>query len=341
MKRHVCGFGLMALLALAAPLGAAEGLTATVDKTRVTVGEPFAYTVTLTLPDGAQVKLPGEKAKFKGLEVRGYQPVETVGAASQRQTVLRYTLVSFEVGKAGIKDFRVPVTKADGSREEYLAPPVEVEVASVLPAEGQVEPKGYYDPVMLPGGWLGWLLWGLLGLAVLAVLIWAWLRWRRKRQKAPQESPDVIRGPDETALTALQRLEEEGLVARGEMLAYYLRLGEVLRAWLQARLEFPVMGRTTRGVMYTLRARRTADAWRNDYLNLLKRADSVKFARVLPTDAEAQDDLELAGEVIKRAQTVAITQPVEAPPASGGRPPLPPPPLPPPPPPPRRGRRRP
>jgi hypothetical protein len=337
----------MALLALAVPLGAAGGLTATVDKTRVTVGEPFAYTVTLTLPEGAQAKLPGEKAKFKGLEVRGYQPVETVGTPPQRQTVLRYTLVSFDVGKAAIKDFKVPVTQADGSRKEYLAPPVEVEVASVLPAEGQVEPKGYYDPVMLPGGWLNWLLWGLLGLLVLALLIWAWRRWRRKRQKAPQESPEVIRGPDETALAALQRLEEEGLVARGEMLAYYLRLGEVLRAWLQARLEFPVMGRTTRGVMYTLRARRTADAWRNDYLNLLKRADSVKFARVLPTDAEALADLELAGEVIKRAQTVAITQPVEPPPVPPARPQPPPrpasggPPVPPPPPPPHlRGRPR-
>lgn len=288
-------------LALTPPGWAAGKITAALGKTEVTVGEPFPYTVVLTLPAGAVAELPAEKAKFGILEVRDYQPTEAPQADGSRVITLNYTLVAFDVGTHEIGDFRVPVTDAAGNKEVYLAPPVSITVRSVLPQGGEVQPKGYYGPVMLKSVWTEWLVAGLIALALAAgALLAVWLI-RRRRGAARAEVPEVVLGPDDVALQALERLGQSGLVAQGKMLEFYLRLDEILRAWLEARFQLPAMNRTTLGLMYLLRVRRETDGWRREFLNLLKAGDAVKFAGVVPDDATAYADLARAQEVVRAA----------------------------------------
>ena len=284
---------------------AVGSINATLDKRQVTVGEPFTYTVTMIIPQGATADLPGEKATFNRLEVRDYQPTQTPQPDGAQQIVLKYTLVSFDVGVMGLKDFKVPVTKADKSVESYRAPPLEITVASVLPQKGQVQPRGFYGPIMLKSPWAEWLQAGLIALAILAaaaLLLWL---FRRRRRQAPEAAVEEIVRPDEAALRALRRLAKERVVARGDMLTFYLRLDEILRAWLEARFEIPALERTTLGIMYHLRVRRDSDDWRGDYLALLRAGDRVKFAKSVPTDDEAYADVARAEQVIERARPPA------------------------------------
>jgi len=273
-----------------------------VDKQKVTVGEPFVYTVNMLVPQGAREDLPGEKATFKGLEVRNYQPQEIPQADGSRQVVLRYTLVCFDVGLAGIKDFRVPVRMPNGDQEKWLAPPCEVTIASVLPEKGQVQPKGFVGPIMLPSSWTQWLWAALIALLILGAVVAGIILWRRRRQARPTAEPERLLAPDEAALAALGRLREEDLVATGSFLAFYQRLDEILRAWLQARFDIPALERTTMGTMYFLRARREADSWRTGVLELLHAADRVKFANLPPSDGEAYEHVEQAAQVIETAR---------------------------------------
>jgi hypothetical protein len=310
----------LALLCLALPhLAAAAGgaIEATVDKQQVTVGEPFVYTVNMLVPKGAQPDLPGDKAKFKGLEVRNVQPQEIPQPDGSRQIVLRYTLVCFTTGLAGIKDFRVPVRMPNGEQEKWLAPPCEVTVASVLPPKGQVQPKGFAGPYMLPSGWTQWLWAALIALLIAGAVVAAIVLWRRTRRTRPVAEVEQILAPDEAALAALQRLREDDLVARGDFLAFYIRLGEILRAWLQARFDIPALERTTRGTMYFLRARRDADDWRKGALELLHAADRVKFANLPPTDGEAYDHVEQAEQVVAAARQALAEAEAQAADATG------------------------
>jgi len=273
-----------------------------VDKQKVTVGEPFVYTVNMLVPKGAQLDLPGEKAKFKGLEVRNYQPQEVPQPDGSRQVVLRYTLVCFDTGLAGLKDFRVPVRMPNGDQEKWLAPPCEVTIASVLPEKGKVEPKGFVGPIMLGSSWTQWLWAGLIALLIITAVVVAIVLWRRRKQAQPATEPERILAPDAAALTALERLRGDDLVAHGNFLTFYQRLDEILRAWLQARFDIPALERTTLGTMYFLRARREADAWRTTALELLHAADRVKFANLPPTDSEAYAHVEQAEQVIATAR---------------------------------------
>lgn len=318
---------LLALLLLASHAFAAATINSAIDKPQVTVGEPFTYTVTLVLPPGASARLPGETAKFKLLEVRDYKPQQVPQTDGSVQHTLQYTLVSFDTGTQGVKDFRVPVRMADGTTETWLAPPVEIKVASVLPPQGKVEPKGFYGPIMLKAWWADWVLPVLIVLAILAVValvIWL-LRKRRPADAVAAAAPEVILAPDQAALRALERLREDDPIAAGDFLGFYLRLDETLRAWLQARFDLPAMERTTMGIMYLLRVRRDTDEWRTEYLDLLKAANRVKYAKLLPTDGEARDHLDQAQAVVEQAIAIAApAPPAEASPDTPPRPPSPP-----------------
>lgn len=281
---------------------AAGTIEATVDKQKVTVGEPILYTVNMLLPQGAQADLPADKAKFKGLEIRNYQPTETPQQDGSQQLVLQYTLVCFDTGIAGIKDFRIPVTMPNGQKEQWLAPPVEVTVASVLPEKGQVQPKGFVGPMMLKSGWDQWLQAGLIALLIAAVVVAVILLLRRrKKRERPAAQVEKILTADEAAVAALHRLREDDLVAQGAFPVFYQRFDEIMRAWLQARFDVPALERTTRGIMGLLRVRRDTTDWRRDYLQLLYMSDRVKFANVPPNDAEAYEHLAQAERVIAAA----------------------------------------
>lgn len=281
-------------------LNAAGAIEASLDKAKVTVGEPFVYTINLLLPRGAEANLPGEKASFKGLEIRNYQPQYIPQPDGSQQLVLRYTLVSFDVGRAGIKDFRISVRRPDGTIEKWLAPPVEITIASVLPEKGAAQPKGFVGPIMLSTSWQDWLWAALIALLIATALI-GFLMGRRRRaaQQTLQKLTESLLSPDEAALQALQRLEQEELLAEADFQSFYLRLAEILRAWLQARFDVPALERTTRGLMYLLRVRREMDIWRKDVIDLLRTADGVKFAKLLPTPEEAQKQLLKAREIIQ------------------------------------------
>jgi hypothetical protein len=310
-SRPLQGTRVVALLALIVGLSLFTGatsafavgsITAIVDKPQITVGEPLIYTVTMIIPQGATATLPAEKAKFKLFEVRDYKPTQTALADGSQQIVLQYTLVCFDVGAQGIKDFTVPVTVPGAQPEKYLAPPLDVKVASVLPEKGKAEPKGFYGPIKIRAWWADWLLPAAIALAIFALaaaVIWF---LRRRKQQVAEEAPETILTPDEAALTALERLQREDLIAAGQFLTFYQRLDETLRAWLQARYDVPALERTRLGITYLLRVRRDTDAWRTEYLELLKAGDRVKYAKLLPSDEEARAHIDQAREVIALAR---------------------------------------
>ncbi|MHB8996210.1 MAG: hypothetical protein ACYC63_13270 [Armatimonadota bacterium] len=301
--RMVSGLSITILMFFIASSALAVGsINAAIDKPQITVGEPLTYTVTLIIPQGATAKLPAEKAKFKLFEVRDYKPTQTTLPDSSQQIVLQYTLVCFDVGTRGIKDFKVPVTVPGAQPETYLAPPLDIKVASVLPANGKAEPKGFYGPIKMPAWWADWLVPAAIALAIFALAAGViWFLRRRKKQVA-EEAPEIILAPDQAALGALDRLQKDDLVANGQFLIFYQRLDETLRAWLQARFDLPALERTRLGITYLLRVRRESDPWRTQYLELLKAGDRVKYANLLPSDDEARAHLDRAREVIALAR---------------------------------------
>lgn len=192
----------------------------------------------------------------------------------------------FAVLNAEKKDGRYLVTVlplSPGTADFHGRPVAVAEPA--LPEDADI--KDIKPPMKaFPALW-PWALLGLLGAA-------AWharRRWLARRGLEP-------RAPLEPALPlefrierSLKELEDSGLWEREEHAAYYLRLTEILRSYLEQRWGVPATAMTTAEVTRLVKARATPAA-AGTVRPLLERADLVKFARQKPGPAEGPADLE-------------------------------------------------
>jgi len=137
-----------------------------------------------------------------------------------------------------------------------------------------------------------------------AFLIWtAWSGWKswKSRRLAPDGKPlPVVPAlpPEVIAENAITQLRASGLWEKNQA-AYYLRLTDILRAYLEARYSRPVTAMTSVEVERLVKARAQDLQIGGKVRELLSRADLVKFAKVRPGAEEGPQDSELALSLIK------------------------------------------
>jgi hypothetical protein len=204
-----------------------------------------------------------------------------------------WTLLPLDEGK---KTFVARWT-LDG--KPFAAPAVEIPVSiPKLPSDADIaDIKG---PIAARRAWWPWLL-----AAALGALAWeAWRRWKAARAARPLPLAPVAPPltPDEAAERALAELEASGLWARGEHPAFYLRLTDILRVYLEARWGEPATAMTSAEVARLIKDRHADFKLAAQTRELLQRADLVKFARLKGAAEDGPADAQLV-----RALVVATT----------------------------------
>lgn len=313
MKRHFLRLAIVLLLvAVVPPMATAEGIQGSISARakgeKLTVGDPFWYIVEITAPAKATLDLPGPDTEIGPFEIRDYDQERSVAEDGTQRITLRYQLVDFQVGEKQIADFAVPVhTKVDGERvtEEYLAPPVKVTINSVLPKDAK-NLKPIYGPIMLLPSWYRYVKPAAIGLLILAALITGIVLWRR-RLGEDEEAAEPTLNFHEQALADLEALYSSGALEDGDFKAYYSALGDILRRWLEGRAGIRAMEETTALIRYDLQESEFPAGWQEDVLDLLRRADLVKFAKWCPGEEQAKEDRQAARELIT-AQAPAIPE---------------------------------
>jgi hypothetical protein len=134
-----------------------------------------------------------------------------------------------------------------------------------------------------------------------AALLWAaWYAWKRWKARAAPSGRDVsvIAVPPETvASRAISELRASGLW-ESDQAAYYLRLTDILRSYLEARYGEPVTAMTSAEVERVVKARAQDLQIGGSVRELLARADLVKFAKAKPAPDEGPRDADLALSVV-------------------------------------------
>ncbi|MDP3543062.1 MAG: hypothetical protein Q8T11_11410 [Elusimicrobiota bacterium] len=158
-------------------------------------------------------------------------------------------------------------------------------------------------------------LWPWLLAAALAWAAWrGWRRWKARRL-APDGTPlpeAPVLPPEEIAAMAIAALRSSGLW-ENDQAAYYLRLTDILRAYLEARYGQPVTAMTSVEVERLVKARAQDLQIGGGIRELLTRADLVKFAKAKPGPDEGPRDADLALGLIK-ATTPRVYAAKETPP---------------------------
>ena len=210
--------------------------------------------------------------------------------AEEKDGAWTWTILPLSTGTIS---FTAKYKTADGKDLEATSVPLLVN-ESKLPDGAEIldiKPPLKAWPALWP-----WVLAAALGYAA-----WhAWKRWKA-RPLGPDGEPIPLEPPlppETVAAEAIAALLASGLWD-SDQAAYYLRLTEILRVYLEARYNQPVTAMTSVEVARLVKTRAHDLRVGGSVRELLNRADLVKFARAKPAPDEGQRVADLALSVIK------------------------------------------
>jgi hypothetical protein len=306
----------------------------------IAVGDTFRLNVRAEWTEGTEVKSVAVPDKIGNFVVKdiGEGPVQSSGGVSTRNTSL--LLTSFETGQQTIPPISVAYVRPDGSGGNAQTPPVQIEVASVLP-KGAADIRDIKRPITVPKRWKDILLSYALviglalaaGLSVLVSLkrreeidaffgrlwrrvsgpvrrlvLWlmALLGLRRRGLEFDIQVDEPGLPPGAAALKELDRIAVLALIDRNLVKEHYTLVSETLRRYLERQSGVLAMESPT---ALTLRALRALDLPLEAYAaieEVLGECDLVKFAKHTPARGAAASLIDRSRTIVRLTADLAL-----------------------------------
>jgi len=267
---------------------------------KMTVGDQVRFKFTVEAPPGMAVSPPPGASVFGEWEVLDFrvQP-EKKGGNGNVSRDFEWVMTAWTTGKITVPSLRFTYSDMGGKPGSASAPPALIEVESVLARDKN--PTDLKPPKGLIGYRNIWpYVWAALAVLGVSFLIWWWQR-RRKRLAAlaagiPPGIP--VKPAEDTAREALDELASSGLAEAGEVKAFYIRLSDILRRYIEGKFGIPAMDRTTAELMPEIRAHQALRGLNSEFRIFFEDCDLAKFAKFVPSAGDISTDLERARRVV-------------------------------------------
>jgi hypothetical protein len=224
------------------------------------------------------------------LELIEELPLDTVERDGRRQHLRkRYRLAAYGEGTLALG--RTPLAYLDKNINDTIysvdslvlyIEPIEIDTTTMTINDIK-RPK---DMPLRWGEFSGYLWRGavavLLLVALIALIIWLVHKYNITMPN-PFRQKEVI-PPHVEAIKALEALHHQKLWQNGRFKDYYSALTDILRRYIADRYEFGAMEMTTDEIIVALREQEMPDKSRRNLIEILRTADLVKFARVIPDE---------------------------------------------------------
>lgn len=258
---------------------------ARLDSTSISVGDQVQLQVEVVLPNGVVL----QKIRVDTLgTVSGLERLKTsVPISEVSTTTTTYTqailLTAFDTGYFRLPPIPVEV-EAGNERTQVFTNDLALRVRSILTDSTQLQPiKGIIqEPLHIKDFWpLGVVLILLVG----GYLLYRYLR-RPKAMHKQEVIQEVQRPAHEIALEKLGVLQASSYLSQGAYKTYQTELTYILREYLFLRFGYNALEATSEEIEVELRAWDISSEWKATLVQVLKRADLVKFAKgSLPLEA--------------------------------------------------------
>jgi hypothetical protein len=273
-------------------------ISARLDTTRAMIGDQLRLHLRVEQPAQTRIGFPAMTDTLAGkIEILRKGPVDTSGFRSGRIALDQEVLVTvFDTGF-----FEIPpleFTVQNGLIQDTLRSlPVSFEIKS-LPVDTAIRDirANLKAPVNIEE-----IFPFFLALVAVAMVIALLIYWIRKRMKRGPASPLPISSEpaDTVALRELEQLREEKPWVSLQIKLYYIRLTEILRVYIERRYHIMALEQTTDEILASLMKTPGSDKSLKRLASILKLADLVKFAKVIPDAVENSNQLDEAVEFVK------------------------------------------
>jgi len=289
-------------------------VTVTLDRTRVTVGDPIALLVVIKHAPGVTIDTTSIDDQLGALEPLSSNPPEERTSGGAVELRLRYRVAAYRTGTVELPVLTFAYTLPDGSKGQVSSDaPHPIAVQSVLPVGATpTDIQGLKPQAALPLPASTRLVWlaGGTGIAAAVVLIVAGVFWLARRTRRPL----VVPAPSHAAIARqeLDRIMALDLVHKGELVEHYRLVAACMRRYLTDRFGFPALALTSGELGRQMEAR-GIERWPARLISgLLSECDAVTYARYVPAMARIEADNAMAYEIIDATDGAAPRPAVQA-----------------------------
>ena len=291
-------------------IASAQSVTSSVDTLSIKFGEQIQYTIKVEADTTAQVLFPKGQT-FMPLEMVEASPIDTIRKKAKQQLIQQYALTQWDSGY-----YTIPRQKVLVNGKEFLTDSLRVAVAKVVV---DTVSKDFFDikPIVEVEKERTGLSKKLLWVLPILLLIGGLLYWFvfRKRPLSEEEKVALLPAYDR-ALLKLKELENSRYIIQSEHKKYYSELTDIVRTYLEEEAHVSALESTTDQLIEKLELlsdagelpleKQTVD----DFKNVLKTADLVKFAKAQPEMKVAESDRQVIEKVVVNTHEV-LPEPTE------------------------------
>ena len=252
-----------------------------IDPMEMMIGDQADLTLSVIMKRGALLEMPiyqPSQMITPGVEVVEALPADTTEAEDGLIKVTKvYKLTSFDEHL-----YYIPAQTVRVDAKEYTSKNLALKVLD-MPVD-TLHPENFYPPKDVqdnPFQWSEWsgLFWCSLLLIALLCLIF-YLRVCMRENKPVLARVRIIKRllPHQKAMQEIEKIKAEGMQVSGDQKAYYTRLTDTLRKYIEERFGFNAMEMTSSEIIEHLQ--QAEDKTMMDELReLFTTADLVKFAK--------------------------------------------------------------
>ncbi|MFM2307690.1 MAG: hypothetical protein RLZZ367_2359 [Bacteroidota bacterium] len=253
------------------------------DSTHIQIGDLLKIRLSVKYSDNLLVAFPKAADTLGNMETIEVSKLDTTTAAGSIVLSQVYTVSAYDSGDFHAGPVIVYFKNSTGIVDSVLTN--DIQITAGAPAVDLDKPfKDIKAPLEVPYSWREFVPY-IIGLAVLLVAIIAGIiLYRKYRNNKPVvvERPKPKDPPHIWARKELKKLEEEKLWQKDEVKQYYSRLTDVLRMYLEYRYDWFALESTTEEIEAELPKYKLKDKACESLLAILRAADLVKFAKMIP-----------------------------------------------------------
>ncbi|MBI4398000.1 MAG: hypothetical protein HY586_02620 [Candidatus Omnitrophica bacterium] len=307
MKR-LAGFFVFALISFSAPFVFSQAtpppsvsVKASVNKAFITVGDTVEFKIEIRRAPRVDILTANPVVKLRDFEIKGKREIPPVKEGDWVLEGMVYRVTSYQLGEYVIDPVTIRYKDIDGKEKELKTNKLYITVETIDKTHApKKDIRDIKSVVSLPSELLKGILFALAGILFVLLGILAWLFFTRRDVLVNFFSPPLT--PPEEALRALMRLEDSGLLAKGQVREFYFRMSEILKRYFQKRFKFKALEETSSEIVDELnRLETNADSMKL-VAQFFDAADLVKFAKCIPEPVEIIKTHKLAQEIVEKTK---------------------------------------
>lgn len=312
MNKRIVAIVFLVLSTLGFKLSAQVDVKVSMDTSMLLIGDHAKLIVEANFPSGYEVLMPiFSDTVISKLEVLNIEDQDTVLTDNKVHITQIYNVTSFDSGWYTIppKPFVVKKPKADQIDTVYSVP---VYFGVMTMPLDTANPDGITDikaPAEAPLTLKELLPYIGIGLGVLVILLLAYILYMKLARKEPifakkekpKEPAHVI------AFRDLDALKEQKLWQQGKVKEFYSQLTDIIRTYIDDRFGIQAMEMITDEIMEAVSKADILDMkLKNELVEILRRADFVKFAKAMTMPNENEESMKFAYEFVIKTKPVEV-----------------------------------